>query len=434
MYKKIPALLAVLAILAVIPIFAAQSRSTEFHKTGLKISKNLTFNIKFPNGYFLKGTVQGPTGAAVEEAFVFVIDASEKYSGYLGATDKAGKFSIPVQAGKKYLRIAPPISESVDPARFSRLLEKIVEGINVTKDTTLSPIKLKNGYILSGKVDPPAGSGALKSFGPGIGIFPTNSMELFAAAQTDGPNDDIDNKYAVALPAGSYRMVASANGATAANQIIPMLPRIIPVKISKDTAKNITILKGGYNLSGTVKDSSQTKLDGFLFIIPKSGNFKDGVLALCGVDEGVFGYDTDLNLKNLFLPSGSYTLMFVPTVYMSTEYKGKATVSYFDLTMPAAAKTLALVAKNGFVVSGKGTDANGKAMQAIILASNKNAQISLNLLGINLMFAVSDTKGSYRFALPADTFNLQALPIPSDSSALPREKILQRMIRTAISR
>jgi len=433
MHKKILALFAVLAILAVIPIFAAQSRSTEFHKTGLKISKNLTLNIKFPNGYFLKGTVQASTGAALEGAIVFVIDASEKYSGYLGATDEAGKFSIPVQAGKKYLRIVPPSSDSVDPSKFSRLLEKTVDNINVTKDTTISPAKLKNGYILSGKVDPPAGTGALKTFSPSIEIFPTNSMELFAAAQTDGPNNDILNKYAVALPAGSYRIVAFAGGATTTPQIIPMLPKIIPVKISKDTVKNITMPKGGYLLSGTVKDSSNTKLDGFLFIIPKSGNFKDGVLALCGVSKGVFGYDTDLNLKNLIIPSGSYTLMFVPTVYMSTEYKGKATVSYFDLTMPAVAKTLALVAKNGFVVSGKGTDANGKAMQAIILASNKNAQISLNLLGMNLMFTISDDKGNYRFALPADTFNIQALPIPSDS-ALPREMILQRLIRTAISK
>ncbi|MCJ7586717.1 MAG: carboxypeptidase-like regulatory domain-containing protein [Candidatus Aminicenantes bacterium] len=434
MNKKIPALFAVLAILAVIPIFAAQSRSTEYHKTGLKINKNITLNIKFPNGFFVKGTIKGPNGAAVEGAIVFVGAASEQYSGYLGSTDEAGKFSIPVQAGKKYLRIVPLSSDSVDPAKFSRLLQKIVENINVTKDTAVSPVKLKNGYILSGKVDPPAGTGALKTFSPSIRVVVPNAKDFGSLAQTGGPNDDISNKYAVALPAGSYRIGASAGGTTVANQIVQMQPTIQNVKVSKDTVKNITLPKGGNSLSGTVKDASNTKLDGILCIYPQSGPFEGRMLALCMVTKGVFGYDTDLNLKNLFISSGSYTLMFVPLSYISADYKGKATVSYFDLTMPAAAKTLALVAKNGFVVSGKTTDANGKAMQAIIGATNKSAQVDFNPLALNGIFALSDDKGNYRIALPADTFNFQALPIPSDSSSLTREKMLQRLIRTAISR
>ena len=433
MNKKIPALFVVLAILAVIPIFAAESRTTEFHKTGLKINKNTTFNIKFPNGYFVKGTVQGSNGAPLEDAIVFVGSASDKYSGYFGSTDSAGKFSAPVQAGKKYLRISPPSGDSVDPSKFSRLLEKTVENINVTKDTTVSPVKLQNGYILSGKLDPPAGSGALKEFGALIALISANDKEKISSAQTDGPNSNIDNKYAVALAAGSYKIWAMGGGTTAANQIIQMQPMVQPIKISKDTVKNLVMPKGGYSLSGTVKDAANTKLTGYLFIIPKSGSFKGSVLLICGVDEGVFGYHSDLNLKNIFIPSGAYTLMFIPLSYLDVDYKGKATVSYFDLTMPAAAKTLALVAKNGYVVSGKATDANGKAIGAIVLATNKNAQISLNLLGMNLMLASSDEKGSYRFALPADTFNIQAFPM-SSSSALTREKMLQRLIGTAISR
>lgn len=434
MNKKIPALFTILAFLAAIPIFAAQSRSTEFHKTGLKISKNMTLNIKFPNGFFVKGTINGPTGAAVESAYVFVGAASEQYSGYLGFTDEAGKFSIPVQAGKKYLRIAPPSSDSIDPSKFSRLLQKIVENINVTKDTTVSAVKLKNGYILSGKVDPPAGTGALKTFSPSIRVLLPNAKDFGSIAQTDGPSDDISNKYAVALPAGSYLLEAFGGGTTVAKQIVQMQPTIQNVKISKDTVKNITVPKGGYSLSGTVKDASKTKLDGILFIIPQSGSFKDRILLFCGVSEGVFGYDTDLNLKNLFISKGSYKLMFVPLSYISADYKGKATVSYFDLTMPAAAKTLALGAKNGFVVTGKATDANGKAMQAIIAATNKSAQADFDPLALNGVFALSDDKGNYRIALPADTFNFQAFPIPSDSSSLAREKMLRRLIGTAISK
>jgi hypothetical protein len=339
-----------------------------------------------------------------------------------------------VQAGKKYLRIVPPFSDSVDPSKFSRLLEKIVENINVTKDTSVSPVKLKNGYILSGKVDPPAGTGALKTFSPSIRVLLPNTKDFGSIALTGGTNDDIQNKYAVALPSGSYLIGAFAGGTTVANQIVQMQPTIQNVKISKDTVKNITMPKGGYSLSGTVKDASHTKLDGILFIIPKSGLFKGRILLFCGVSEGVFGYDTDLNLKNVFIASGSYTLMFVPLSYISADYKGKATVSYFDLTMPATAKVLALVAKNGFVVSGKATDANGKAMQAIIAATNKSAQVDFDPLALNGIFALSDEKGNYRIALPADTFNFQAFPIPSDSSSLTREMILRRLIGTAISK
>jgi hypothetical protein len=433
MKNKWLAFFAVGSVLAFTPDRAVQSRMTEYHKTGLKISKNLTFNIKFPNGFFVSGTVKSPTGAAVKEAILFVGDAADEYSGYLGSTDSAGKFSIPVQAGTKYLTISPPSSDSVDPSRFPRLIEKRIDGIKVTKDTGVGPIKLKNGYILSGKISPPAGSGTLKTFAPLIEVFPSNSLEVISIAQTGGANSKVDTNYAVALPAGRYRIWAIANGTTVANQIVQMQPTIQPVKVQKDTAKNIVMAKGGYSLSGTVKDAAGSKLDGLLFVIPKSGSFKGGALMLCGVSKGVFGYDTDLNLKNVFIPSGSYTLMFVPLSYLSLDYKGKATVSYYDLAMPAAGKTLALIARNGFVVSGKTVDASNRTVQALLSASNKKAQLSLNLLGLNLMLALSDSKGNYRFALPADTFNLQALPL-SSSSAVAREKILRRLIGTSLLR
>jgi hypothetical protein len=385
-------------------------------------------DIKFPNGYFVKGTVLSSTGAPLKSVSVFVGDAAEEFSGYFGTTDAAGKFSIPVQPGTKYVRISPPASTSVDPARFSRLLEKTVENITVSKDTGIGAVKLRNGFILSGKIDAPAGTPALKSFSPSIAIYPAKDLMVVNYAQTDGAHTGIDDKYAVAVPAGSYRIWTTAGGTTQANQVVAIQPTMLPVKVGKDTVKNIVLPKGRYSLSGTVKDTANTKLSGFLLVVSQSGSFEGGVFAYGIVDEGVFGIDPKLNQKTLFLPPGQYRLMFLPLLYISPDYKGRATVTYFDLTMPASAKTLSLVAENGFILSGKATDAGGKAMPAIIAASNKNAQLGLDLLSTNMMIGLSDEKGNYRIALPADTLNVQAFPVPQ-TSAVSREMILQRLIR-----
>ena len=157
---------------------------------------------------------------------------------------------------------------------------------------------------------------------------------------------------------------------------------------------------------------------------------RKAAIAMSGVDEGVFGIESEFNQKNLFLPSGNYTLVFVPLSYISADYKGKATISYFNLAMPAAAKTQALVAKNGFVVTGKATDAGGKAVAAIIMASNNKALLDLDFLSLNIMIAVPDKNGNYRFALPADTFNIQAIPLSGLSSVSPGA-LLRRLTKGA---
>lgn len=431
MNKKIVALFVVLAFLAVIPVFAAQSRTTEYHKTGQKISADTTLNITLPDGYFVTGTIKGPTGAVVKGASVYIGDATDQYSGFSGVADASGKFSVPVQAGNKYLGVAPPASASVDPSKFSRLLSKIQLGVSITKDTAVGDITLQNGFILSGKVDPPAGSGTLMIFMPYIEIFPPTSLTPVGIAQVGGTSQLLLNKYAAALPAGSYRLLSRAVGSTMMGQYVPMLPKTDSVKISKDTVKNLVMLKGGYSLSGTVKDAAGKGLDGILFIIPKSGTFKGWDIQETVVLKGSFGVLTGLNSKTTFIPAGSYMLVFVPIGFEMNTYTGKATVTSFDLTMPAAAKTLALVAKNGFVVTGKITDAKSKAMSAIITAFNPTAPLNIDLLGLNFMVGATNTKGVYRFTLPAGTYNLFSVPGSATAAQKPEEMLRRMILRAA---
>jgi hypothetical protein len=432
MIRKRFALLAVAALLAAAPFLAAQSRTTEYHKTGLKIAKTMTFNITHANGYFVSGVVKDPAGAPVKDATVLISDSVDRYAGYGDATDAAGHFSIPVQPGNKILAVGHPSSASLDPAKFSRLLNKTVEGVNVAADMSVGEINLQNGYILSGKVSPPAGAGTPLMFTPVIDIFPPTGLDFIEIAQVGGTSGRDSGKYAVALPAGSYRSLTRVAGITMTLQGIPMLPRKDKLTISQDTVKNITMPKGGYPLSGTVKDSLKKGLNGALYIIPKSGPFKSWPIQIASVIKGVFGVFPGFSAKILSIPAGQYTLLFMPTGYLSPGYKGKDTVTYYTLSMPSAATTLALVAKNGVVVSGKTTDAGGKPVAAMVTVFKPGAPLDADLLKLNFMGALSDAKGVYRIALPADTYTVYSIPLSTTTTAPKPEEMLRKLMLRAV--
>lgn len=431
MRESLFAIFTVLAVVAAGAAEAAQSRTTEYHKKSLKITKETPLNIKLPDGLFVTGTVKGPNGAAVKDAAVFVGNATEGFGGLGGVTNAAGGFSIPVQPGRKLVTVTPPSGPSPSPASFSRLLPKTLGELTVSGDTAVGVVSLANGFILSGRIDPPAGSGTLLMFSPFMEIFPVKSLALVRVAQVSGTNPLISNLYAAALPAGTYRLLTRATGSNMLGQSVQMLPRVDKVKVTKDTVKNIVMPSGGYSLSGTVKDAAGKALDGALYAIPKSGALKGWDIQAMPVVKGSFGIIPVLNVKNAFLPAGPYLLLFVPTGHLMNTYTGKATVTSYDLTMPAAAKTLALVAKNGFVVSGKVTDARGKTAKAAIVAFKPMAPLNVDMLGLNFMLAATNAKGIFRFCLPADTFNLYAFPSTTPATALKPDEVFRRLILSA---
>lgn len=434
MNKKTLVSAIVLTVLAAAPAFAVQSRTTEYHRTGLKISATTALNITLPDGFFVTGLVKA-NGKPVKNATLFIGDAADGYSGFSGVTDAAGRFSIPVQPGSKILVLNPPPSASLNPAQFSRLVTRTFTGFSFAADASVGELELENGYILSGKVSPPAGGGSLFMFSPVVNVFPATGLAMVGTAQVGGgTNPLVQDKYAIAVPPGTYRILTRAAGASLTTfQGLPMLPRQDKVTLTKNTVKNITLAKGGFPFSGTVKDSAKKGLDGALYIIPKTGVFKGWPIQAGLVVKGVFGVLPGVNIKNLYIPAGQYLLVFMPTVYLTTGYTGRATVTYANLTMPPAAKTLALVAANGIIVSGKTTDARGIPMKAFVTAFKANAPLGVDGLELNFMAAASNAKGVYRFALPADTFNVYALPFSTTAGAEKPEALAGRMFLKTVS-
>jgi hypothetical protein len=403
---------------------AAQSRTTEFHKLKEKITSDKVMNITLPDGYFLSGIVKDTAGTPLNKASVFAL-SSDGYLGWGGGeTDAKGKFSFPLQAGNYTVGAGPHKNFPVDPSKFSRLLPATVENVAVANDTGMGEIKLLNGYILSGKVDPPPGTGALSLFSSLLQIFPSGSQLPSAIAQQGG-NIPIINKYAVALPAGTYTLLVWASGMTSTPQYIPMTYKSAKVKVSKDTVKNFVMPRGGYRIWGTVKDTGNVGLDGVLYFIPKSGPFNKWFVQMNFSLQGSFG-----NILYCYLAPGNYTVMFVPYMYIEAGYKGKATVSYYDLTMSAADKMLNLVAKNGVVLSGKITDAKKRAVKSGAVFALKSGMIYSNLSDWDLMIASPDSKGQYRLPLPPDTYNIYAVPHMQETALTPTEILRQNLIKT----
>ncbi|MEW6366076.1 MAG: carboxypeptidase-like regulatory domain-containing protein [Acidobacteriota bacterium] len=338
----------VIAFFAVLPVDGAASRTTEFHQIGLPVPSDKVLNITLPDGYFLSGIVKDANGAVLKSADVMATGEDDGMFGGWGTTDAAGKFSFPVQSGSYNVQADPPAGTSVDPKKFSRLLPQDVDNIAVNGDTAMGEIRLINGYILSGQVKPP--SGTLAIFSGVLAAFSNDNTQTASAQFGTGTETA---KFAVALPAGSYKLLLwPMFGFDSAFQPVAMTYKTDKVTITKDTVKNMTAPKG-YKLSGTVKDTASAALDGVIYIFKKSGAYVPGMYMMffAVVDGRYEGY----------LAPGTYDLLFVP--FIDTTYKGKASRMLSALTMPAAAKVVNLVPPNGVVLSGKVTDARKKVVK-----------------------------------------------------------------------
>jgi hypothetical protein len=397
---------------------AAQSRTTEFHKLKEKITSDKVMNITLPDGYFLSGIVKDALGVPLKNAYV---DAANPDSGFGwgGATDATGMFSFPVQTGSYSVYATPPGSTSINPATFSRLLPLTVENISVANDMNMGEIKLQNGYIMSGKVNPP--SGAIGMFTGTLVAFPSSGTYTTAFAAQFGSGLD-SMKYAMAIPAGSYKLILIPIMVYSSTfQTIPMTFKTDKVTISKDTVKNITAPKG-YKIWGTVKDSGKTGLNGALFVFQKSNPFvKNMSISAFTVIKGAYaGY----------LPKGNFTLVFVPYLSMNAGYKGKATKTSFDLVMRASDKMLNLVAQNGVVLSGKVTDARKKIVKSGGISMAKTGADASKKPGDWIwLIAVTNSKGQYRLPVPPDTYDIYAMPSSETTALRPTETLRQNLIK-----
>lgn len=397
---------------------AAQSRTTEFHKLKQKITVDQVMNIKLPDGYFLSGIVKNASGLPVKNAYVRAVNPDVGF-GLGDTTDATGLFSYPVQKGSYSVIVDPPLSSSINPASFSRLLPKTVEGVSVSNDMDMGEINLQNGYILSGKVKPPAGTIGL--FAGMLMAFPSNGPNTtFFAAQFGSGSDTM--KYAMAVPAGSYKLLLIPLMVfSSAHQTIPMTFKTDKVTISQDALKTIKGPKG-FKIWGTVKDTGNIALSGVLSVFQKINPYIKGmIIAEVTVMNGSYsGY----------LPAGNYTLVFLPYPPLNTGYKGKATKTSFSLTMPSSDKQLNLAAQNGVIFSGKVMDARNQIVKSADVGVIKSGGSASTKPADWIWYITStDSKGQYRLPLPKDTYDVYAIPLSQTAAFAPMEIFRQSLIK-----
>ena len=412
-----------LILMLLVPQFgiAAQSRTTEFHKLKEKITVDKVMNIPLPDGYFLSGIVKDASGVPVKNAWVRAANSDMGF-GWGTATDAAGLFSYPVQKGSYSVIVTPPLSASIDPAAFSRLVPTTVEGVSVVNDTNLGEIKLQNGYILSGKIKPPAGTIGL--FAGTLMAFPSSGPNSTIFAAQFGSGSDT-MKYAMAVPAGSYKLILIPIMVfNSTHQTIPMTFKTDKVTISKDTVKNIKGPKG-FKIWGTVKDTGNTALSGVLAVFQKMNPFVKGMIIteFIVMNGSYSGY----------LPAGNFTLVFLPYPPVNTGYKGKATKTSFNLTMPSSDKRLNLVAQNGVMFSGKVMDARNQIVKSADVGVIKTGASTSTKPADWLWYITStDSKGQYRLPLPRDTYDIHAMPLSQTTALAPMEIFRQNLIKLNI--
>ncbi len=382
---------------------ATQSRTTYYYQSGVLISSDSAFNATLPDGYFLTGTVTNSTGTPLKGAYVGSMIKGHVASSSI-RTDSSGKFSLPLPSGSYSLDFEPPASSGVNPATYSRLISMMRDGIAVSGDTTIGSTALQNGFILSGHVNPPAGSGTAIAWSSALLVIATspNNPSNFA---NFGSGPDM-MKYITAVPSGKYNLVLVPIFAiSSTGQPIPAAAAQSKITLTKDTVKNITASKG-YPLTGSVSDSSGAKLSGLIYFFSKGHAISPEFLFqyLVGVGMVTNGkYST-------FLMPGGYTAVFIPVA--DKNYKGRAVQTTFDITMTAAAKTYNFPAANGVIVTGKVTDARNKASKSAIVEFSQASAIDAEQAGgaIILVSTATDVKGQYRVLLPAGTYDFTVEP------------------------
>lgn len=382
----------------------AASRAADYVQSDVAIAGAQTLNITFPNGYYISGSVRDASNQPLTGAAVMAAGQDGTIYGW-GLTDSSGAYQIPVRAGTYNVVAAPPRVRVINPSTMSRLVPAAVKSRAVAADASVPAIALQNGYLLTGSFLPPSGqmaglAGGMQAI-PQKGDWFTGGM----AAIGDGGHS---TQYGVALPSGKYTLLFA--GGQAFDSSWKMLPAaafaVQSVNLTKDTTKNIKLPKG-YSLTGTANDAGGNPLHGIIYVRPKGANpAKDRRSTLITVMNGKF-------VANL--PAGTYDCVFIPG--MPSGYTGKATRSPVELTMPAAAKTLDIVAAEGVIVSGKMKDAGGAVSPGAMLWLVLSGADPKSLDAIP-MAAVAAQNGAYRVSVPPGTYDVHAWPGVSDVDAI----------------
>lgn len=390
------------AVLALSQAALSQTRTTSYIQPSVVIAADRVMNMRLPSGHLVSGRVTDGSGTPIAGAHVI----AKSDAGYVEAAalcDASGSFTVPLRSAD-YSIIAFPPAESPDAAR---LVSTTRRDVAVSADLSLGDLILGTGYLVSGSLTGP--SGATSFLRLSLIAIPADSDGQPTVAIT-GEDMAKSVPYSLVVPAGKYLLTATnAYGYTSTWQPSTVSAfGAAKLAISRDMTRNITLAKG-YQLSGTITDTSGRPLSGTLYVQASGSNpKKDGKSAAIAVMAGNY---------LVHLPAGSFTGVFTP-IMDPTAYSGRATRTSFDVTVSSSGRKMDLVAQDGVVLSGKITDPSNKPVPDAWIEIRMPVEGVLAGPDDIPIVAKSDSKGRYRVSVPTGTFDIHAMPpLPAEPTS-----------------
>ena len=323
-------------------------------------------------------------------------------------TDGLGNYTLVVPAGTYRLQIWPPRGSSFlgqwwtaggGVTRFD-----LASDVAVTGDVSLADIALQSGFRISGRVTDGLGNGLANA---GISAY-LGGISATCCTWVNGTGTDSNGNYALAVPAGTYRLqvfapygstflgrwwtsAGSATNFTGAGDIV--------LGGSDEPGKNVT-LDTGVVISGTITSAATTTPIQGVWVNAMACN--PGCSWVAGASTGADG------VYRLAVPAGTYKLQFYPpqgSVYVGQWYQGASnSASATDVVVGTSAvgsKDAALA--TGLAVTGSVRNTSGGA----IPNANVNAQICTSS-GSCTWVAGANTAadGAYRLVVAPGTYKL----------------------------
>ncbi len=193
------------------------------------------FRVEMEVGVRLTGTVVGPTSTPVDGADLSLrrTDTDEKIHSPDDETDASGAFSVVVPSNVE-LRV------TVEPPSAGRLLARRVDVSVGASATSTGVIELETGSLVTGRVT----AGGVGVGRANLDAFDVDGVELPLGSD----RTDAGGGYAIALPNGTYRLVARPR------EHLGLAAGEVTVSVSGDVSAPDVVLSTGWPMSGTVRD------------------------------------------------------------------------------------------------------------------------------------------------------------------------------------
>ncbi|MEW5794833.1 MAG: carboxypeptidase-like regulatory domain-containing protein [Candidatus Zixiibacteriota bacterium] len=337
------------------------------------IYTNTVINVTMQAGFFLSGTVLGPSSQPVVGADIDIVDAATNITMFTPSdnTDALGGYQV----------IIPPGTYDVivEPVVLDRLLAAQVSDVTINADTTLD-FSLSPGYSLSGYVRNSGGT-AVPSVDIDVSFAPSGPKIITPSDITDAAG-----LYQIIVPAGLLNVAFTP----------PPSSHLAPAAqynyaVSADAVLDM-VVPTGVLVTGTVTDGSAQ---------PVAGVDIDARVSSTGTPVLLGGDRTDA--------AGHYQIVVVPGVYdLQVEpliSQRLVAVELRDVSLMSDTP-IATTLEAGALVSGTVTDAFAQPLAGV------DAAAIIASSGDTVFTPADNTNllGQYGMVVPLTTLNLEFYP------------------------